>query len=41
MTDTYVGLPADSKHRVAKLHATDGTDEREREIAARVQRTGA
>ncbi len=27
MTDTYVGLPADLEHRVAKLHATDGTDD--------------
>jgi CubicO group peptidase (beta-lactamase class C family) len=27
MDDTYVGLPADLAHRVAKLHATDGTDD--------------
>ena len=26
MVDTYVGLPVDYEHRVAKLHATDGTD---------------
>jgi CubicO group peptidase (beta-lactamase class C family) len=27
MNDTYVGLPADLAHRVAKLHVTDGTDD--------------
>ena len=27
MDDTYVGLPAELAHRVAKLHATDGTDD--------------
>lgn len=27
LTDTYVGLATDLEHRVAKLHATDGTDE--------------
>lgn len=26
MTDTYVGLPIELEHRVARLHATDGTD---------------
>ncbi len=26
LTDTYVGLPGELEHRVAKLHATDGTD---------------
>ncbi len=26
MVDTYVGLPVAEEHRVAKLHATDGTD---------------
>ena len=32
MADTYVGLPPDLEHRVARLHATDGTDEWGREI---------
>jgi CubicO group peptidase (beta-lactamase class C family) len=27
LSDTYVGLPVAFEHRVAKLHATDGTDE--------------
>ena len=27
LSDTYVGLPVSLEHRVAKLHATDGTDE--------------
>ena len=26
MSNTYVGLPADAAHRLAKLHVTDGTD---------------
>jgi CubicO group peptidase (beta-lactamase class C family) len=27
LTDTSVGLPGELEHRVARLHATDGTDE--------------
>ena len=27
MTDTYVGLPPEHEHRVARMHATDGADE--------------
>ena len=36
MADTYVGLPADLEHRVAKLHATDGTDDCGRDVILRV-----
>ena len=32
LADTYVDLPLDLEHRVAKLHATDGTDDWGRNI---------
>src|SRR5215217_7637615 len=38
MVDTVVGLPEDKEQRAALLHATESTDEREREILRRFNR---
>jgi CubicO group peptidase (beta-lactamase class C family) len=32
LSDTHVGLPSELEHRVVRLHATDGTDERGRSV---------
>jgi CubicO group peptidase (beta-lactamase class C family) len=32
LIDTFVGLPGELEHRVVRLHATDGTDERGRNV---------
>jgi CubicO group peptidase (beta-lactamase class C family) len=36
--DTYIGLPRELEHRVAKLHATDGTDSWGLDIMQTIQR---
>src|SRR5215213_2273001 len=38
MDETFVGLPSDQDHRAACLHATENTDERERELLRRFNR---
>lgn len=37
LADTYVGLPSELECRVAKLHATDGTDEWGKEVLRNMQ----
>jgi CubicO group peptidase (beta-lactamase class C family) len=40
MNDTYLSLPAELEHRLARLHATDGTDAWSLGIMQSVQRAG-